>query len=272
MVNDGSGVKRTTSGRNLGLLSMVYAVCLLLASWGAAQCESHIDTIHIATPAWEDQTNPDGTGLFFDIVRRVYEPVGIRMTFDIVPWKRAEIWVESGRVDARLAVIRTRPDQLMPTYPLYVDYTVAIFKEGREWQGLASLDGKRCVWPRGYRLDRIAPLDALSLKWVEVDAPKQAWMMLREDRVDFYLDARIDVERYIWKHKPDIGPIRIETLYGKNAYIHFADTDKSRELIAIYDARILALFRSGELEKLFEKWGVAYTPEPCQAGTPAQTP
>jgi hypothetical protein len=54
-------------------------------------------TIFIVTPEWDGQTNKDGTGLFFDIVRSVYEPEGIKMKFEIVPWKRAELMVISDK-------------------------------------------------------------------------------------------------------------------------------------------------------------------------------
>ena len=59
-----------------------------------------IKTIHIVTPAWPDQTNEDGNGLFFDIVRSIYEPAGIKMKYEIVPWKRAELMLNSNRADA----------------------------------------------------------------------------------------------------------------------------------------------------------------------------
>jgi len=221
-----------------------------------------ITTIHVVTPAWVNQTHEDGTGLFFEILRKVYEPVGITMQFEIVPWKRAKMMIDTNQADARLAIVRTGSEQLMPQYPLYVDYTVAIFKKEniREWKGIKTLDGKHAVWMRGYNYQNNFPFRNITLKWGEINNPDQAWQMLEKDRTDVYIDALIDVKPYIKQHNIDMTPYRLEILYRRNAYVEFAHSQRSEKLIEIYDRRILELLNSGELENMFEKWGVPFTP------------
>ena len=221
-----------------------------------------ITTIHIVTPSWVNQTHKDGTGLFFDIIRKVYEPVGIKMKFTIVPWKRAKMMIETNQADARLAVVRTGKEQVMPEYPLYVDYTVAIFKKDtiRDWKGIETLNGKNAVWMRGYDFHKIHPLSDIQLEWSEINSWEQAWEMLEHDRVDVYIDALIDIAPYIKHHHIDMTPYRLETLYSRNAYMNFSESKRSKKLMEIYDKRIIELLHSGELKKCFEKWGVKFAP------------
>ncbi|MFW6241724.1 MAG: hypothetical protein ACOC98_14105, partial [Thermodesulfobacteriota bacterium] len=68
-------------------------------AWAAAP-----EAIHIITPEWEGQTNKDGTGLFFEIVRGACEPAGIQVVYRFAPWKRCQETVKKGKADAMLCV------------------------------------------------------------------------------------------------------------------------------------------------------------------------
>ncbi len=116
---------------------------LLLCLAGSALGEE-IKAIHIVTPSWEDETNKDGTGLFFGMVRKIYEPVGIKMEYKIVPWKRAERMLASNQADAMLYAALQNVI-LAPKNPLTLDYLSVVFKKDRvkEWKGPETLNGKR---------------------------------------------------------------------------------------------------------------------------------
>ena len=221
-----------------------------------------ITEIRIVTPAWPDQTNEDGTGLFFDIVRSVYEPVGIKMTYEIFPWKRAEAMIASAEADAMLSALK-RKDRLTPEYPLWVEYTAVVFRKDKikEWNGLKTLDNKRTVWLRGYDFHTISYLKSVKLDWAEIDEYESGWKMLEKGRTDFYIDALADIEQYIRKNKPDMNVYQVETVWGENAYMSFSKTEKSKKLIEIYDRKIIEMFKSGELKKIFEKWNVIFSPD-----------
>ncbi len=238
------------------------SVSLLAVHAYAANSGEEISHIHVVTPEWPRQTQADGTGLFFEILRNVYEPVGITLTYEFVPWKRAERMIQKKQADVRVAVVRSRPDQLMPIYPLYVDYTVAVFKKTavQRWKGMETLDGQRAVSMRGYNFHKFPEFEGIHIDWAEVNTHKQAWKMLHYDRVDFYIDALIDVGHYIRTHHIDMTPYQMEILYSKNAYLEFAHTPRSETLLHIYERRIVELLRSGDLERIFAKWNVKFDP------------
>lgn len=118
-------------------LGFITLVVLLIA---VSAFGKDIENINIVTPSWKAQTNKDGTGLFFDIVRSVYEPVGIKMKYKIIPWARAEKIIQSKKADAMLSASK-RKDRLTPRYPMFIENTSALFKKEKikKWEGLKTL-------------------------------------------------------------------------------------------------------------------------------------
>ncbi len=226
-----------------------------------------IKNIKIVTPEWEACTHKDGTGLFFEIVRNVYEPEGIKMEYEFVPWKRAVYIVEEKKeADAYLSRMKDS-DHLAPDYPLWVEYAAAVFRKDHigEWKGIATLSGKTAVWMRGYDYHtekRIA--DVKLKKWDEIDKPEQAWRLVEKGRYDFYIDALLDIEQYVRKNKVNMESYHIGIIWGEPSYMIFAKTLKSAKLIEIYNRRIIELFKSGELKKIFNKWNIRFDSDAWQ--------
>ncbi len=241
---------------------MILSLCVIGSAAG-----QDIKSIKIVTPEWEDCTYKDGTGLFFEIVRNVYEPEGIRMEYEFVPWKRAVYIVEEKKeADAYLSRMKDR-DRLAPDYPLWVEYAAAVFRKDNiaEWKGIATLSGKTAVWIRGYDYHtekRIA--DVKLKKWDEIDKSEQAWGLIEKGRYDFYIDALIDIEQYIRKNKVNTEIYGIGIIWGEPSYMIFAKTLKSEKLIEIYNRRIIELFKSGELKKIFNKWNIRFDSDAWQ--------
>lgn len=221
-----------------------------------------ITEINIVTPEFKDQTNKDGSGLFFDLIRKVYEPSGIKMTYEIMPWKRAEMMISQKKADAMLCA-RKLKERLTTKYPMFVEHTAVIFRKDniKNWIGFDTLKDKNVVWIRGYDFHLDMRLKHLNMNWHEVDTHDQVWKLINAGRYDFYMDALIDMEMYIKHNKVDMSLFQTEIIWSDNAYMSFAKTEKSNDLIDIYDRRIIELFNSGELEKLFKKWDTQFSAE-----------
>lgn len=230
------------------------------------------EEIRIITPQWEGQTNADGTGLFFEILKAVYGPEGIALRFKFAPWKRCQTAVTAGLEDAMLCEWKDHAKaqrQLTPTYPLYIEQTAAVVKKASDmvWNGVLSLDHKRVVWLRGYNYHTNTRMKGVQLAdWHEVDSYKEAWRHLNSDRFDVYLDALIDIEAYMRAQKIDARRYKTRVLWKDKSYVAFSDTPKSKKLIAIYDGRIRQMLRSGKLAGIYHKWHLAFDPADWQAG------
>jgi len=245
---------------------MILLSILCIAAGAYALEAGKIETINIATPAWEGQTNEDGTGLFFDIIRAVYEPGGIKMKFQIMPWKRAVQEMLAGRADAVLDMYREdiAEEMTAPNYPLLTEFTVAVFKKERitDWKGAESLSGLDLIWIRGYNYHNGRHLRGIKFNWSEIDDYDTAWRMLAKNRADAYLDAYTDATAYIKENNVDMNLYRMETIGRDKGYMVCKKSRKAEDLIRIYDTRIIELLASGELKKIFDKWNY-----PFQAGT-----
>jgi len=248
----------------------IYLFILLFSVPGlvVASSPSAIKEILIVTPQWEGQTNRDGTGLFLDIVKAVYGPAGSTQKISFSPWKRCQATVTAKGADAMLCVWQSdaeKQNQLIPEYPIFVEHTAVVFKKASlmSWQGIHSLDYKSVVWLRGYNYHLYHQFQGIQLAgWHEVDSHKNAWRQLNLDRFDAYIDALIDINQYMKTNQVDASLYQKQVLWSDKAYVAFSDTKKSRELIHIYDQRIIVLFRSGELARIYKKWDQPFDPGP----------
>ncbi|GAK59140.1 hypothetical protein U27_06116 [Candidatus Vecturithrix granuli] len=233
------------------------AFCLVRVTVG--QETEKVTTIHIVTPEWEEYTQKDGAGVYFDLLRAVYEPVGVTMTFELVPWKRALEMLDRKSADA-VPGEYYKEEFRMPRYPIDFDETSVVFKKANiaEWQGIQTLAGKTLAWLRGYDFHVEPEMAGIQYKWLEVDAVEQALKMLEKDRIDGYLDTTDEIETYLEELQFDPTFYHIEPLWTRDLYLLFADTPKSKVLIEIYDQRIPELLASGELQKIFEKWKISF--------------
>lgn len=257
-----------------GWFFVVLALSLISAAPAAGA-----GVIDIVTPGWEGQTNEDGTGLFFEMLRAVYEPAGVEVRYRFAPWKRAQQAVRAGKADAMLCVWRVDAEEqglLIPRFPMYVEYTAAVRKAGTlpDWKGAESLNGKRAVWLKGYdfqTLDFFA--DTRFAGWDEVEEFEDAWRLLNHGRADVYIDALLDIREFADGHSLDLAKdYRVEILWGENAYPAFHPSDKSRRLMRIFDDRIRQLFAGGQLRALFEKWGAVFEPRRWEPGQETPEP
>ncbi|WP_319404856.1 transporter substrate-binding domain-containing protein [uncultured Desulfosarcina sp.] len=255
-MRDGGG--KHISTRGIFLLSVFVHLCWV--SIACPQPQSEINSIRIATPSWENVTKKDGTGLYFDILHKVYDPLQITIAYKIVPWKRAMLMLEHREADALPGgyfVPKDQASDIFPRYPIGGETLCVLSKKGKisEWKGQQSIAGKRIVWIRDYNFHKF--LD-VQVRWWEIDHEYQGWKLVDIGRVDFYMDNLNFLNRYIRAKTIDRDQYDIHIVVQKALYLRFADTPRSRQLIERYDSIMPSLIETGELKKLFEKWGFPY--------------
>ena len=71
--------------RGLALLLLA-----LLGTFAHAQAAAPVPgVIHLASEDWEDYTAADGHGLAWDVLRKVFEPAGVKLDIRTVPYTRS---------------------------------------------------------------------------------------------------------------------------------------------------------------------------------------
>ncbi|MCP4671759.1 MAG: transporter substrate-binding domain-containing protein [Desulfobacula sp.] len=224
-----------------------------------------IKTIHVVCDEWEGYTNKDGTGAYWEVVKAVYEPLGIKVKTMVMPWKRAEMTVANKMADALLGAYyykyKEGKEYLYPKWHISIeDPVIAVFKKGtiKDWEskGIKSLAGKRVVWIRGYDFDKTL-LNGIRVKKHEINRHIQGLSMVDRGRMDVFLDYKYDTAPVAKKNGIDLDKhfeIKLAKL-GDKLFVAFAITERSEKLIKIFDERITKLANSGKIAKIYLKWG-----------------
>ena len=210
--------------------------------------------IIMASEEWTNATNRDGTGLYWDILRAVYEPLGIKTKFLIQSYNGSVKLVTKNRVDVAVGIY---PNLIkgahFSQFPIVKDYVLVLFKKNRlnAWNGQESLQNKKVAWIKGYSYD----------EYLEVPVKKREFSnrdnilhQLEGDQLDFFMDTRNDMESVLNKGIIDVSHYAVETVLELDRFLVFADSRKGKKLKKIFDHRFPHLVKSGEIERLIVKW------------------
>ena len=133
----------------------------LLMSLGLfAQADSQVpSSIRMASDVWIDRINPDGTGLSWDVLRKVFEPAGVRLDMQIVPYTRSIGLVKRGEADAWVASYQNEVSGgvVYPQWHYDSDLISALSLASKPEPDQAQLGRSRLVWMRGYEYQRYIP-------------------------------------------------------------------------------------------------------------------
>jgi len=210
--------------------------------------------IVLASEEWTNATNKDGTGLYWDIFRAVYEPVGIKTKFIIRSYKGSVSLVRKNQADAAVGIHPERiQGALSSRYPFVKDYVLVLFKKNNlyQWNGQETLKDKKVGWIKGYSFDEYLDVPVIKREFAKRE---NILRRLDQDQIDFYMDTRNDVESVLNKGIIDVTRYTVETVLELERYLVFANNKKGKELKKIFDDRFPDLVKSGEIEKLFAKW------------------
>ena len=210
--------------------------------------------IILASEEWANATNKDGTGLYWDIFRAVYEPVGIKTKFIIRSYKGSVSLVKRNQADALVGIHPVKiQGALSSQYPFVKDYLLVLFKKNKfsQWNGQDTLKNKKIGWIQGFSYDEYLEVPVFKREFTKRE---DILRRLDKDQVDFFMDTRNDVESVLNKGIIDVTRYTVETVLELERYLVFADNKKGKELKKIFDHRFPHLVQSGEIEKLFTKW------------------
>jgi len=238
---------------------------LLLMAFSVANAQD-INRISVVCEEWKDYTNKDGTGAYWELIKTVYEPIGVSVETQVYPWARAEKMVVLNKADA-LVGDYLYPDKqgkvyLYPQWHISIeDSLVAVFLQGHSgyWdrEGTVSLSGKTLGWIRGYDFDK-SVFNALEIQKHEINNLTNGLKMLKKGR----LDAIVDYKSTVQSAMQEVGmnmdtELTIETIkLGNKLFLAFANSDRSKKLIEIYDMRMAELAASGKVDEIYVKWGL----------------
>ena len=224
---------------------------------------NNIKSISVVAPEWQGYTHKDGSGLYWDIMRAIYEPKGIKVKTRIVPWNRAIKMVSIYRTYN--AIVGEYSDSaeavIFPKYPIDVEFMVTLSKKsfGHTFKDASSLTNKRVAWFKDYELINEKDRD---FELVEFRTIKEGIEMLKSGKIDFILNDRDSTEQGMrTQHLNNDDYALNEMPFGRDIFTAFSDDMLSRELIKIYNERIPKLVASGKLAAIYKKWDSGEMPQ-----------
>ncbi|WJG11270.1 transporter substrate-binding domain-containing protein [Aliiglaciecola sp. LCG003] len=220
-----------------------------------------VEDFLLTTEIPQNLVSKHSSSLAYEILKQVYEPIGIEVKLEFVPYKRAVHMVMNNRADGMLDNYRgVASNMLIPQWHYAVQQVNAVFKKNSlDWQDSKALIGKKVAWVRGFGFERYIPVDTLS---IENTYRSSALKMLAKDRIDVYIDDKVEILKTSesLQGEFDLSQYQFEYLATLKLYPAFSTSAKGRKLARIYDQRMPVLLHSGKLKQLYLKWGYPVFP------------
>ncbi|MCV9921227.1 transporter substrate-binding domain-containing protein [Pseudomonas sp. BT-42-2] len=241
----------------MGIRTALLAMLLLLTgSVCAANVQGqHPAQIHLVSEEWLDYTNADGTGVAWDVLRKVFEPAGVKVLIQSAPYSRAVGLVKRGEADAWVGSYKEEnDDNLYPRWHFDMDHIYALGLASKPEPTPENIGQYRLAWVRGYDYGSYLPNVR---EFREIQRREGILPMLEHERVDFYIDALTEVD-YVLGQAAQPERFRRTHIAELPLYLAFAKNGQGKFLRDLFDRRMEQLVRSGELKAIYEKWQQPY--------------
>lgn len=216
--------------------------------------KSDKNEILLSSDSWHLLTMPDGSGLYFDIIRAVYEPLGIRVKIKIVPYARSVSMVKEKITDGWVASFFN--EQPFPLYPKWhfdrnKQIAVSVKNKMKIFHGIESIKNKNVIWLRGFNLDKYIKVP---IKFFEIDDISSMFTMLDAGRADYFIGAESDIESVVKNKKIDKSKYKFNFLMYLKLYVAFTNNDKGKYFREVWDRQMEKLHNDPIFRNIYLKY------------------
>lgn len=220
----------------------------------------NVPMISVVAPDWEGYSSESGEGLYWDIIRAIYEPVGVRVKLNTAPWNRALKMVTRYRTYMAIPgeYLDSTEPLIFPQYPLEREKLVSVSLKSRKLQlnTIKQFQNLTVSWRKGY--DLLEP-DNYNLKLKEFRECAVALRNIISSKVDVVIEERDEVQQSLEQAGLLNNVFEIKP-YPESQYVYlgFNEGIHSETLINTYNQRTETMVKSGALRAIFKKWQVDY--------------
>jgi len=252
--------------------SLLRKLCIVGFAF-AAGCGGHAAetaAIRIRADSWMPFNGDPAAaqpGYVVDFLREVFEPQGIKVDYQIMPWAAAVKAAEAGEIDGIIGANKKEAENLVTGSEAIAEPQFALFvRKDNPWkyESLRSLSGVRLGAIEGYSywnsLDGyIKKSTPPALKIYTGDTPlAEAMVDLAAGQIDVMAES---VLVFIWTAKSTgrkFSDFRIA--YSETAeplYVAFSKNERGRKYARIFDLGIRKLKESGRFDAILSSYGFA---------------
>lgn len=226
---------------------------------------NQIKSINIVAPVWEDYTNADGTGLYWDVLQSIYANQDIKLKPSSVSWNRALKMVTKYQIYNAIVgeYLDSEEPLLFPKYPIDVEYLSVLSKNpSTPFEGLDSLTGKRIGWLKDYDLINESEIDFTLREYRTV---QQGLELLNAGKLDYIIEEWDEIASTLSSNNLSLANYQMKEMpEGTDVYVAFADNSVSKVLIEIYNEEVEAMVKAGTMQAIYEKWELGEMPPALQ--------
>ncbi len=242
--------------------SIVVIILALILSFSIMPAYAENTKLIFSSEEWKDATNKDGTGLYWDIFRAVYEPEGYEVNPKIRSYQGSINLLKRKNVDVMVAAYKDEIENVVYSKNHFaVDIVQVIYLNSFEyqWKGIDTIKGKRVGWIKGYLFNDYLPGDlGKDIQIRRINDRDIAFHLLNIKRIDFFMDALTDLNFFLKNndtHKS--ANYTRKTILELKLYLVFSDGAKGKKLAEIFDKRFSLLLTKGDIRKLYDKYKAA---------------
>lgn len=207
---------------------------------------------------WHNLTRQDGSGLYFDLVKAVYERQGISVQFRTFPYARAVQRVKDQEADGWVAsFLHEKSFPLYPKYHFDKNEQVILFRKDKQAAPVttSSLKNKRVAWLRDFGLDRFI---REPMHMHELDSIDSAFQMLERDRIDYFIGAKSDILDHIKNARQNMSEFGMAYALHLGLYMAFADNTRGKQLRAMWDKEMETFHHTEAFKDIYRRYGYPY--------------
>lgn len=224
-------------------------ICCLLFCCLCSTFNCRAQALQVYCEEWSGFCQADGKGVYFDLLRDIYQPHGYEIQPHLVPYKRAVAMVASKGGDVAMGVYQGEVSGVkQPDYPASADDLVVFMLKKWQpgWRGEPSLKDQRVLWQRGWSYDKYV---AVPMQWYEVDSHELALQLLERERYRYYLTAGV-------LYAADETPANMHRTFLRwiPTYPIFTDTKQGGRLQQLWEQGMIELIRSGTLAEIYRRY------------------
>ncbi len=238
-------------------LSKGWLCCSLLLALlvGGTAAAEPLERVRIAADHWPEYTEPDGSGLGFDIMREVFAGTGIRVEFEIMPYLRCQGLVKRGEFDLFMDSYEHEVEGVhYPRWHYDLERVSALGLASRPLPQFERAEQYLLVWRRGYSFNKYAPA---ARNFREISTGESVLKILDRGHADYYISNEEDMD-ILLRESRQSQRYRYITFAHLKLFPAFTDSERGRALAAVYDRRMDEPVRRGTLKRYSRQWDEPY--------------
>lgn len=216
-----------------------------------------VEKLKVVTAQWQDFTNTDLTGVYFDYLQLVLPADQFPFEVEFTTFGRALAALEKQQADISFGLTGAdAPHSLRAAVPYDVDRIIAIYDPKQ--QGISSfkslsiqsLATYRLAWNLAYNYGKAIGLDS---QGYQVTSPEQGIALVLNHRVDVYLAESGDLNSQEVQTLLKNPSLRQEELLQIPVYVGFSNNARGQALKKKWDERVQLLKENGQLAEFYRK-------------------